>query len=349
MSVTTKTIADAAGVSLATVSRVMNKMPGVGEDTAQLVRATIDRVGYQRPSVRRGPKPRSHRILQQRFVALITAGQDPTPLYKAPVFPSLLVGIERALAAQQLRLALIGQGGDDRLSSALNDDRLEGVLMVGPLEETMTPDGRAWLNRLPAVWLVHEHGNELGNFDRVVYNNPLVGELAARHLLNKGHKNLAFLNAMSDHPGFARRQKVFIDACHAAGANVREFIAPDPREATMAAFQKLLSDMARMSPLPTGLFVPNDRQLPALYMALANHRIVPGKDVEIISCDNESLILDQFHPTPTSIDLNWGLVGERGVQQLLWRRKHPDEQSRVTITIDPFIPSRDPDLSSGVE
>ena len=62
-----------------------------------------------------------------------------------------------------------------------------------------------------------------------------------------------------------------------------------------------------------------------------------GKDLDVISCDNEQQYLSSLKVRPATIDINLDLVGRRGVQQLLWRMKHPEEPSRIDVLVRPRI------------
>jgi DNA-binding LacI/PurR family transcriptional regulator len=299
----------------------------------------MEKAGYQPPAVRRGPKLGSRRGTRHGLVVMLIGEHNPAEFYKMPVFPSLLSGVEQALGRNDMSLVLAGPRPGGKLPAVLEQDNLDGVLLVGKLEPVVPPEEAKRLQRLPAaVWLLHEHGEELGLFDHVVYNNHTVGRIAAQYLADRGHKHLAFLNTRPEHPGFVLRRQVFAREAHRLGADVAELVSPlDRPRSQMEAMAELADAFAQLGPRPTGLFVPNDRQLPLLYMALAAHGITPGKNLDVISCDNDEEVLAQLNPRPATIELNWGLVGERAVEQLIWRRQHRDVRSRITTTIDPFL------------
>jgi DNA-binding LacI/PurR family transcriptional regulator len=62
-----------------------------------------------------------------------------------------------------------------------------------------------------------------------------------------------------------------------------------------------------------------------------------GPALEIISCDNEEQFLSRVAPRPATIDINLELVGRRGVQQLLWRMRHPEARNRITVLVEPRL------------
>src|SRR5258708_3300439 len=99
-------VASLAGVSKSTVSRVINQLPGVAPAATEAVRKAMEELGY-RPNVRRpGRKPKERQGIRTGNVALLTMGESPAQLYRMPVFPAMLHGIERALAENGLNLMM---------------------------------------------------------------------------------------------------------------------------------------------------------------------------------------------------------------------------------------------------
>ena len=84
-------IADLAGVSRATVSRVLNGSTVVKSKTAELIRETMDRLGYVRPVIRPGPKPKlgSSRRPRLGSIALVTIGSS-RQVFQDPIMAILV-------------------------------------------------------------------------------------------------------------------------------------------------------------------------------------------------------------------------------------------------------------------
>jgi DNA-binding LacI/PurR family transcriptional regulator len=60
-----------------------------------------------------------------------------------------------------------------------------------------------------------------------------------------------------------------------------------------------------------------------------------GRDLEIISCNNETSLLAGLEPRPVSISIQPETIGKKAVEQLRWRILHPDEESQITIEVSP--------------
>ena len=90
-------VANVAGVSKSTVSRVINHSGEVAPARAEAVRAAMRSMGYSPSMRRRGPKPLARRGIRTGNIAMLVMGMRPADLYRLPVLPPLLHGIERAL------------------------------------------------------------------------------------------------------------------------------------------------------------------------------------------------------------------------------------------------------------
>lgn len=123
-------IAAQAGVSEATVSRVLNGKPGVAAGTRESVLAALDVLGYERP-VR----------LRQRSAGLVGLI---TPELDNPIFPALAQVIGQALTRQGYTPVLATQtpGGstEDELTEMLVDRGVSGIIFVSGLHADTTAD-----------------------------------------------------------------------------------------------------------------------------------------------------------------------------------------------------------------
>ena len=90
-------------------------------------------------------------------------------------------------------------------------------------------------------------------------------------------------------------------------------------------FAELIDAFVSMSPRPTGLFIDQDALTSQAYPLLLERGIQPGRDVIIVSCDNEDIRLSALYPRPASIDVGTRELGMRAVQRLLLRMENPDE------------------------
>lgn len=337
-------VARKAGLSVASVSRVINRHPLVAPETRERVEAAMRELGYvpPDPARRRGPRTEAHRGVRTRSIAVIFA-EPAVSLGSSPLHATLLHGIEAALTRRNLNLILCQLDGTTPLPPAIRRGAVDGILFEGRIP---TGDVADRLRRFPGVWMLTRHGQEWWG-DSVEPDNSAAGELAARHLLDRGHTHVAFLNLEPDMVPFVQRGDAFVATMSRAGGTVDKVAAnPSPRtarplsypEQVDAAVDRLLRGPSR----PTAVFIPFDMVTDAVFRALASRGILPGRDIEIVSCDNGWLGLTGLRPRPAAVDLRIEAIGAQAVEHLLWRMANPYAPVGMRILVPPLLVPAEP-------
>ncbi|MBZ0172115.1 MAG: LacI family transcriptional regulator [Phycisphaerales bacterium] len=336
-------VARIAGTSHSTVSRVINKRPGVAPRTIEAVQRAMRELGYVPPLNRRGPKLAGWRRMATGSIGLLMVGTD-AMFARAPVTAAVFHAVEKALTEHGFNL-IVGQvGAEGRLPPDVAKGQIDGLLLHGYAPPAKL---REHLATNPSVWLLSQRSTRGYWGDRVCPDNEVIGRLAAEHLLALGHRHIAYLYFSPTHMGFRSRAEAFAETIEEFGATC-EMIAEDPssrRPSRREDFgdsqtEHVVRRLLAMNPRPTGIFVPRDRLTVKVYRAMRDLGVEPGRDIEVISCDNEP-ILEALDPRPTSIDVRPELIGRRAVEQLVWRMQHPDEPTRAIVTIEPMLVESD--------
>jgi len=63
----------------------------------------------------------------------------------------------------------------------------------------------------------------------------------------------------------------------------------------------------------------------------------PGRDVSVISCNNECALVAGLFPALTTIDIHAEAIGRRAVAQLMWRIEHPMDRFQTTTVVEPTV------------
>ncbi len=332
-------VAKLAGVSHATVSRVINNQPGVSARKVQLVRDAMRRIGYTPPARRRGRQRKRSNGVRTGNIALLMDGTDPA-LATAPVTAVVLHAAEDALAERGFNLIVgqIAEGG--RLPPTVASGYVDGLLMHG---KPPSPAVTEQLKRYPCVWVLSPRRPRGYWGDRVGPDNAAIGAMAADYLADRGHTSMAFLHANPTHIGFAQRLEAFVQRAEERGVRAHAVTEGFDRSAlpvhgvqTQEPMDALIERALGRSPRPTGFFIQKDRITVLAYRSLREHGLEPGEDVEVISCDNDS-ILELLEPRPATIDIRATELGRRAVEQLLWRMRHADAPMTVNTTIEPRL------------
>ncbi|MEO0477339.1 MAG: substrate-binding domain-containing protein, partial [Planctomycetota bacterium] len=202
---------------------------------------------------------------------------------------------------------------------------------------------RSKLENRPSVWMLSQRSMRGYWGDRVCPDNEIIGRLAADHLSARGHKRIAYLYFNATHMGFRGRAEAFCETAEEYGVQVDlipnhpQSVQPGSREEHgPEATEKLVDELLALDPRPTAVFVPRDRLTVKVYRALRRRGIEPGRDIEIVSCDNEP-ILEALDPRPATIDVRPELIGRRAVDQLAFKMSKPADSTRSLVTVEPVL------------
>jgi LacI family transcriptional regulator len=331
-------VADAAGVSEATVSRVLNGDRNVRPKTAAAVEAAIATVGYVRRAVRPGPKPADRQGVQSGIIEFLSLGDlAPGQIFRLPAFTYLLDGILKVVEDRGMDLVLSHSAKGDVIPPILARRRADGVLLFG--NPSLYPKIAKFLERVPSVWCFLADGASGQGMDHVVYDNSQVGEIAANYLLERGHQHIAFLNARQMHLAVKTRQEKFIHALGAQGITPAVFevdVGVDEKK-TQSALEKMVDQLLMLDPIPRGVFVPLDYHMVTVFNALRRRGVMPGRDIELIGCNNDKTFMDQMHPRPATIDLRFRQVGELAMEQLLKKMANQEQASPIQQRVSPVL------------
>lgn len=321
-------VARHAGVSVMTVSRVLNGFPNVAEDTRLRVEDAMATLGYRANS--------AARILaggRSRTLGVIAVETD-------QFGPSqLLSGIEAAarVANHALTFVMLRRFDIDEMQSTLGHLRglqVEGAVVVAPLREVV--DAATSLDDdLP---LVIVGGDPSVDASTVTIDQRAGARMATEHLLGLGHTTVHHISGPRTWIDASERVQGWRDALRSHGAQRGSVLTGDwTARGGYAAGARLVKD-----PSVTAIFAANDQTALGLVRALCEHgRSVP-EDVSVVGFDDtpES---GYFLPPLTTIRQNFAEVGERCVQLLL--SQLDDSRGNLHITIAPELVVRDSSMA----
>ena len=268
---------------------------------------------------------------------------NPERLFSLPAFSMLMKGVQSGLRHHNMCMSMAQYDGRGAVPSGIGTGRADGVLIQGSLSR-MPVRLRKALRDVPSVWVMRQNSDLANEFDHVFYDNQAVGALAARFLLDREHRHVAFINPDIQHQAFAKRRETFIQAVQWGGARVSlwDLTRGEMERDPVRAMMKVAQDLAATKKRPTALFVPSDNDMLYAYQALGQSGIRPMKDIDLIGCNNDEAYLKQMSPRPATIDIKLELVGHRAVDQLLVRMRNPSEPSRTQVFISPVLVTPDP-------
>jgi LacI family repressor for deo operon, udp, cdd, tsx, nupC, and nupG len=336
-------VAKAAGVSTATVSRVLNNFPHVRDETIRRVREAVQALNYSPLRTRRDVNDEDGfgraRPGRTGNIAIIALGQAREWL-QLPVMAAAVAGIRNAVTERGYRLVL------DELLDATKPNRLidrreiDGaiVFVTGSFPPDLCNQALDILSKkIPIVWAM---GEEYGNYDvdHVTCDNVHIGHLAYNYLRSKRCQEIALV-ALNPSWFFMRlRAQSFLNAAYDGGQPPTAFVvSEDPmlldsygkRVVAAKNAEDVVSQILAAERRPDGIFIMNDQSTAAIVPLLNRHGIRTERDMMIVSCDNEESRLAALPSRPATIDIRSEEVGYRAMVRLASRMRNPEETPLV--------------------
>lgn len=314
--VTLGQVAARAGVSVATVSGVLNDSAFcfASDKTREKVKQVARDLGYYPNLVYRG--------IRKRRTGLLGLVLPNITVHAMAVFVD---AVERGAREHGCQL-LIGYSHDEIAAEEkiLHDfvsRRVDGIIFVpGCARGKRDELARIAANGFPLV-LSGRFLSEFAGFDAVIYDGARGGALAAEHLLGLGHRYLGVLKGPVYHPPRFCRIAGFQAAARRGGAAVDTIPlgkAFSSWEMTRAGYRVIKRRYAAGLPVPTALFTASDSVALGVMKALVEQRLAIPGDVSVVGFDD---IPDaSFFPVSlTTIARPSRRLGERAIHLLLRR------------------------------
>lgn len=342
-------IAKIAGVSHTTVARVINNERNVRPETAARIREIMESEGYtpKAPGLRRGPRRFDRVGFKTGNIAFLTSYEFGSKVISAsPIMNHVLHGLEESISSNGLSLihGSIGFGRD--LPPIISRGDVDGIIIWPDLANVSIKNLNV-LRKFKIVYVMSGGEYTLPG-DRVMPNNKDIGRIAADYLIEQGHKHIVFFTASQfceKDTAMKRRWETFSQTAEKAGVKAERFVADQTvlqgvglGDKEDLVLEEKIADVFCGAVKPTGMFVCYDSLTAKLYPILNKTGVKPGRDVEIVTCNNEESYLTGLDPVPLSINLQPEKIGRSAVEQLRRRvLNHDDDDSQVTIEIPPKL------------
>ena len=273
-------VALAAGVSTATVSRALRGHPYVAEATRQRIERIAEDLHY----------------VANANAARLASGQSRTIGLLAPLLTSwytseIVAGVEEILALAQYDL-LIGTANATARERIFRGDarfkqRIDGAILV---DVFCSEEGARHLSQMDAPVVVL--GEELISVTSVSVDNANGARLAARHLIDLGHRRIAVVGGHGNievaHNVPTERLEGFRDALSAAGLDLPSEYVEDG-EFTIEGGRRAMQRFLALPQPPTAVFLMSDEMAYGAMWALRDAGLQVGRDVSIVGFDDHTV------------------------------------------------------------
>jgi LacI family transcriptional regulator len=302
--VTIHDVAAAAGVSVSTVSRVLNNKDDVAAETYEDVQRVISELGYASSLAARSM--RSHRT---NVIGLVM------PDLIQPFCINVIQGINRAIEQLEYDL-LVYTGGNSIVSSwaareqqyvsLLNGSITDGVIVVAPFTKT-------FFTNFPLVAI--DHHVESVDFYSVISTNAVGARSAMNYLLNLGHRRIGFICGRPHLQSAVRRLEGYHESLRQANLPIDPDLIQPGNFTQESGYQGAKKLLALPNP-PTAIFAANDKAAIGAIEAVEETGLRVPDDISIIGFDNteESAY---YHGGLTTVDQSLDEMAQIAVNMLL--------------------------------
>jgi len=274
-------IAEHAGVSTATVSRVFNDSSSVSEDTRADVMKAAQSLGYK-------PHASAQSLAGQR-THLIAAV---VPILANHFYLGVMRGMQDALSTSDFDLLVYTPSHpmevEEQIKRASQRGRSDGLLM---LSAPVTDDMAAHLSQTPQEVVLVD--TDHSGFESITIDNQRAGKKATRHLLDLGYERIAHITADTPEPPPAtQRRQGYEQALVEANAAQSPIVARGDKEPF--AFEKeggyrAMKDLLRRSPHPDAVFAASDMQALGALRAIDEAGLLVPDDIAVLGFDDVSI------------------------------------------------------------
>ena len=286
MPVTIKDIAKIAGVSHTTVSRALHDSPVIAPNTIHRIKTIAGDLGYLPSAMGRGLKTRQTRALG----VIVSSLAD-------PFWSEVMQGIDAVLHPAGYSLIISASRRDKQrekeIVRAMGERRVDGVIMCSP---PFDPEhGRSLHNYgLPMVVVNNQSAEDIQY--SVYHDNEYGTRQVVRHLIDLGHRKIAFLGNQQGGRTTMERESGYRAEMQAAGLPIPEGYVVMGPENTPAGGCSAAQQLIALPEKPTAIVCYNDLMAVGVYSALYFAGLSVPRDLSVAGFDN--LLISAFLTPP---------------------------------------------------
>jgi LacI family transcriptional regulator len=302
---TLKDVAEACGLSVAAVSRYLNHSIKLPQSTTDRIDAAIAALNYQ-PN----PHARSLSLGRSETIGLVV------PDISNPYFAHLAAAVEQAAAECGLGLLLCPtlSRTDRELDylGRLSRRHVDGLLFV-----TNNGDDPALARALLGAKTVVLVDDDIDGTTAptIMSDSEQGGRLATAHLIEQGHRSLAYIGGPAGLSSSRSRLRGFRSAIVESGEAIA--IAAELHGAYSSAHGRIAAEqILALDPVPTALFAASDEIALGVLSVFKQRGVKIGADISVIAFDDVGP-LELFDPPLTAIRQPVNAMGRRAVQIVL--------------------------------
>jgi len=318
---TIKDIAKLAKCSPSTVSKALNDKFDVSEKTKTKIRKIAAENNFHLHKI--------ERINQKTENIGIVFSREEKPLSGNPFYSRVLEGIEGELVINNynLILTLLVEPFNGQVPKMIKEKKIDGLIIVGIMDKEFI--GILKSHNLPTVFVDPTDYN-IG-YKKVIIDNEQGGFLATKHIIDNGHKKIAFVSGNLERASFNLRFEGFKKAMAFNNIPIKECYV---KTGGLENGYEFVSDLLKLDTPPTAIVFGNDANALLGYKAVNDAGLKIPDDVSVVGFDD--IAMAKFSDPPLSTIMVYKEeIGSIAVRKLLDEINDP---AQIGITITTMMP-----------
>jgi LacI family transcriptional regulator len=328
--VTIRDVANAANVSIATISRVLNKSSVPSDEIRERVEKVIAQLDYvpQRPG-RKKSRPNAPSKTKERSTRTIGLVMNSRIFYDLSegelYFARLLRGIHEAAANSNCNLRVSTDDGSQSIPPLIANTRLDGLLIDDHIAATAQ---KILKDRMPVVFIDSSPRGVSGSSVRPDYEHAIFDILT--YLWDLGHRDIAVFKAANSpliNPQMLAAYSRFFSE-HAYEPRVQSLNVPRVIDTSthFEVMEQFANDIMAATPRPTAV-VAEDVYAARIHVELAKLGVKIPEEISLVGIDDTSVAL-HLEPQLTSYRFPMDEIGRASIEELIQKIDNPSRATR---------------------
>ncbi len=319
-----KEVAKRAGVSIATVSAVINDNKFVSAELKVKIEEAIKELNYRPNRIARSLKGKETKLIGVMVTEITN-----------PFYPLMIKGIEDLALTAGFNILLSTTSDDEKteykLIESILDQGVDGVVLATIDNSKSKSLELLKKENIPTVLINRAPKNYPGS--KIYVDSYKVGSLATEYLLQLGHKKIAFFGGKRQNT--KEREKAFLDVMKSRNLPVpNEWIIDS--EYNFEKVKCITKEIIKNKDRPTAIYAGMDIIAFEVAKAILEEGLRIPEDISIVGSDNIPFSED-FRVPLTSVDVQAYEIGKRGLKILIDKITNKEEEVQDQVIFDPTL------------
>ncbi len=308
-------IAEAVGVSKATVSNALNDRGGVSEKTRQEILVTAENMGYK--------KFKKKKNQFEKYIRIILYKKHGFVVSDTPFFLNVIEGIQRQCRQQNYELLISHVSGKDENPAEINGgENVSGYLLLAT--EMLKEDLRKF-NHIDKPLVLLDSYFQYEDYDYVLINNKSAAYKATNYLIDKGHQEIGYLHSSKYINNFKFRKIGFKKALQDSDIDINKDYWYQIEPTLEGSYRDMKNQLNQKNKkLPTAFFADNDIIAYGAVKALKENGVKIPEQVSIVGFDDMPYC-EITSPKITTIRVFKQYIGKLAVNRLIEKIEEEDQ------------------------